>query len=56
MSDHRLAVENAGEIPLTDEEDWKLRLGVRNQYDSMPVGGAERLDTYYFANIVWDMK
>ena len=56
MSDYRLVVENAGEIPLTDEEDWKLRLGVRNQYDSMPVGDVERLDTYYFANIVWDMK
>ncbi len=51
FGDFRATMENAGEIPLTKDEKWKLRLGIRNQYDSDPNAGAKSLDTFYFANI-----
>lgn len=51
LGDFRLTMENAGEIPLTNDEKWKLRLGIRNQYDSNPSTGTKSLDTFYFANI-----
>lgn len=56
IAEYRIVMENAGEIPLGASKDWKLKLGVRNQYMSKPVGGAERLDTFYFANVVLDLK
>jgi putative salt-induced outer membrane protein YdiY len=56
FGDFRLMVENAGEIPLSNKENWKLRLGVRNAYDSMPQPGIKRLDTFYFLNVVWDWQ
>lgn len=33
-------------------EAWSLRLGVENDYNSMPVPGTERLDTSYFMRAV----
>ena len=33
-----------------------IRIGVRNDYNSMPGADADRrLDTFYFANLVWDL-
>jgi hypothetical protein len=29
---------------------------MKNSYDSQPEPGIERLDTTYFANIVWDFN
>ncbi len=51
--DFRLVVENAAEIPINGDQNWKIRIGVRNDYDAMPEPGIERLDTYYFMNVVW---
>ncbi|MCX5662974.1 MAG: DUF481 domain-containing protein [Planctomycetota bacterium] len=56
FKEYRLVMENAGEIPIGPSKDWKFKLGMRNQYASKPVGGAEKLDTFYFANIVLDLK
>ena len=39
------------DIPLS-QENWKLQLGVRNDYNSMPVPGINRLDISYFAKLV----
>ena len=52
IGDYRIAMENAGEIPLGTGTKWKLKLGVRNHYNSEPQTGVDRLDTYYFANVV----
>jgi hypothetical protein len=46
-------MENAAEIPLTKDKDWRLRVGVRNNYDGLPEPDIKRLDTYYFLNIAW---
>jgi len=56
LNDYRLVSETAAELPLSQDKDWKLRLGLRNQYDAMPVADVDRLDTFYFANLVWDLK
>ena len=52
IGDYRIVMENAGEIPLGTGKNWKLKLGVRNHYNSEPQTGVDRLDTYYFANIL----
>ena len=52
IKDIRAVMENAAEIPLSTDDNWKLRIGVRNNYDAMPERGIDRLDTYYFFNVV----
>jgi len=54
ISDYRLEVETAGELPISADEAWKLRAGMRNNYDAMPQDDVERLDTYYFLDLVYD--
>jgi putative salt-induced outer membrane protein YdiY len=56
FADYRLDVETAGEVPLSEDQAWKLRLGVRNEYNAMPQPGVERLDTFYFLDFVYDVK
>jgi len=55
LENTRYVAETAAEIPLTDEKNWKLRLGVRNDFDANPEPGVESLDTYFFANVVFDL-
>jgi putative salt-induced outer membrane protein YdiY len=55
-SDWRAVLENAFEFPLSGTDHWKLRTGMRNQYDSLPLDGIDRLDTSYFMNMVYDFK
>lgn len=52
LSDFRIAMENAAEFPLVAGPDWRLRVGLRHEYDAMPQGGIDRLDTYYFINML----
>ena len=33
IGDYRIVMENAAEIPLTEDDDWRLRMGMRNNYD-----------------------
>jgi putative salt-induced outer membrane protein YdiY len=55
LDDYRLVSETAGEVPIADSDAWKLRLGMRNEYDAMPQPGVDSLDTYYFLNIVYHL-
>jgi putative salt-induced outer membrane protein YdiY len=55
FDDYRLALDTAMLIPLRAHE-WKLKLGVINQYDSKPQPGVERLDNTYYANILVELK
>jgi len=56
IGDYRVEAETAGELPLSGDEQWKLRLGMRNEYDANPQPGIENLDTYYFLNVVYDWE
>lgn len=56
LGDYRLVSETAGEIPLGDSESWKLRVGMRNEYDGLPLEGVDRMDTFYFLNLLYVIK
>jgi small nuclear ribonucleoprotein (snRNP)-like protein len=43
------------EIPMADPK-WKLRLGVSNNYESIPVPGTRRLDTTYYTRLLLDWQ
>lgn len=50
----RFDAENAGEVPLSRATGWKLRFGVRHEYDNDPQPDIERLDTSYYLTLVYD--
>ncbi len=47
--------ESSLELPLLSTQ-WKLRMGVANDYNSKPGRGVERLDTTYFTRLVLSWK
>ena len=54
-SKNYLLVTNfGGEMPITNDESWKVRAGLRSQYNSQPALGAETTDTSYRLNLVYD--
>lgn len=55
FKDFRLDFDTALVLPFRDEK-WKLKLGIRNEYNALPQRGIERLDNTYYANIVLDLK
>jgi putative salt-induced outer membrane protein YdiY len=56
IGDWRLDADNAAEVPLSNKEKWKLRLGVRNEFDAKPLPGIDSLDTNFYLSLVyaWD--
>jgi putative salt-induced outer membrane protein YdiY len=56
FDDYRLRLDTALLLPFAGTDDLKLKLGVKNEYNSRPVGGLERLDNTYYANVVWQIK
>lgn len=54
--DYRIVTNFAGEMPVGLSDAWKLRAGVRSQYDNQPAAGAESTDTTYQLNLVYDWK
>jgi len=55
FSNYRIMHDSYFEIPMADPA-WKLRLGVSNDYTSVPVPGTKKLDTTYFTRLVLDWK
>ncbi len=47
--------ESSFEIPLLSTQ-WKLRMGVANDYNSQPGRGVDKLDTTYFTRLVLSWK
>ncbi|HNQ22000.1 MAG TPA: DUF481 domain-containing protein [Phycisphaerae bacterium] len=56
FSDYRLVLDTALAFPLANSDVWKLKLGVKNEYNSNPQPGVERLDNTYYGNIVLELK
>lgn len=52
---YRLDFDTALALPLKDDR-WKFKVGMRNEYNSQPSPGLERLDNTYYANIVLELK
>jgi hypothetical protein len=55
FANYRLSHESYYQIPLAHPA-WKLRLGVSNEYNSLPPRGVEKLDTAYFTRLVLNWK
>lgn len=51
FGNYRLTHESFYEVPLLAAQ-WKLRLGISNDYNSQPGAGVEKLDTTYFTRMV----
>lgn len=55
FSNFHFTHESFYELPLANPQ-WKLRMGVSNDYNSKPGFGVERLDTGYFTRLVLNWK
>ncbi len=51
-ADYRLIHDSSVQIPLGKSDNWDLRLGLTNDFSSMPATGRERLDTTYYTRVV----
>ncbi len=54
FNDYRLDLDTALLIPFKDDR-FKLKVGMRNEYNSSPQPGFDRLDNTYYANIVVEL-
>ena len=51
-----LAIHDSGFVlPIGNSQRWKLRLGVRNDYNNIPAMGRESLDTSYYLRMLLDL-
>ncbi len=55
FANYRLRHESGLEVPLTASL-WKLKLGVANEYQSVPAAGVDRFDTTYFTSLLLNWK
>ncbi len=55
FGNYRFIHESYYELPLANPA-WKLRLGILNDYTSMPPRGLEKLDTTYYTRLVLNWK
>ncbi|QHI70823.1 DUF481 domain-containing protein [Tichowtungia aerotolerans] len=44
------------DLPLGDSRIWKLRVGLKNDYNSQPEGGRKKTDTTYYGSLVVDWE
>lgn len=44
------------DLPLGDSRLWKIRIGLKNDYNSQPAGGREKTDTTYYSSLVVDWE
>jgi len=54
VKDWRFDADNAVEVPISSTEAWKLRFGVRNEYDNEPQPGFKSLDTTVYSALIYD--
>ena len=55
FANYRVLHETSFEIPLTAAL-WKLKLGLKNEYQSKPPGTVDNLDTTYFTSLILNWK
>lgn len=55
FSNFRLTHESFFELPLANP-NWKLRMGVANDYNSKPGKGVDKMDTGYFTRLVLNWR
>jgi len=55
FGNYRVRHESAFEMPISANV-WKLRLGLANDYQSVPSAGVEKLDTTYFTSLILNWR
>ena len=55
FNNYRVHHETTYEMPITASL-WKLKMGVSNDYTSLPQPGIDRLDTLYFTSLILNWK
>ena len=55
FNDYRLKFDTALLVPFKDER-WAWKIGMRNEYNSRPQRGFDRLDNTYYTSIVLSLK
>jgi len=55
FGNYRLRHESALEVPVSVSL-WKLKLGLMNEYQSIPPAGVDRFDTTYFTSLLLNWK
>ncbi len=55
FGNYRVHHESTYEMPITASL-WKLRMGISNDYTSIPQPGIDRLDTLYFTSLILNWK
>lgn len=56
FGNYRLTHLSTVDFPLAFSDKWKLRLGLKNDYNSEPLVGNEELDTTYFLSLLLSWK
>ena len=54
FADYLIVHDSAFEMPVGPGDRWKLRLGVRNDYNSLPAATRKKLDTAYYSRFLLD--
>jgi len=55
FGNYRLALDTAVVMPLKDDQ-WAWKIGMRNDYNSDPAPGLDRLDNTYYTSIVFRIR
>lgn len=55
FSVYRFVHDSGIVIPIGNSESWKIRMGIKNEYDSQPAA-QERLDTTYYSRMIYSWE
>ena len=55
FSNYRVVHDSGIEIPIGSSENWKLRLGILNEYQS-ETPADEKLDTSYYTRMIYSWR
>lgn len=53
---YRLTLDTALAVPLRTQLNWKWKTGARNEYNSDPEPGLERMDSTYYTSLVLEIE
>ncbi len=55
FSNYRAVHDSGLEIPVGSGENWKIRLGIKNEYESVTTA-KEKLDTSYYTKMIYSWE
>ena len=55
FSNYRLVHDSGVEVPIGSSQNWKLRMGIKNEYESQSTA-KEKLDTTYYTKMIYSWR